>query len=143
MEQRAPGFPFTPSDGSSGIKKHLSLSDSHSHQMSISLQGNGVGAAFCPCRICNKQLLGFGVIDWRTLCSPFQMSLIASYKFVLQNVLFFGHCGLLDRADEWCNQISCLLDEGCAAAAISMQVLGKVPSHGPADLLHTGYHQHF
>lgn len=27
-----------------------------------------------------------------------------------------------------------LLDERCAAAAISMQVLGKVPSCGPADL---------
>lgn len=80
-----------------------------------------------------QKVLGSSVVDWRALCS-FQMFLIASYKFVLQNVLFFGHCGSLDRADEWSHQISFLLDEGCAAAAISMQVLGKVSSCRHADL---------
>lgn len=113
---------------------HLSLTASRSHQVSISLRGSGVGSAFCPCRIYSKQLLGSSVVDWRALCLSLQMFLIASYKFVLQNVLFFGHCGSLDRADEWCHQISFLLDEGCAAAAISMQVLGKVPSCRHADL---------
>lgn len=96
----------SPSDESSGIEKHLSLTDSHTHQMSISLRGNSVGSVFSPCRIYSEQLLDSSGVHWKMPCLALQLFLMAGYKTVLANIHFFGHCGSLDREDEWCRHIS-------------------------------------